>query len=356
MAENNSGNMKGSTPAINENTIYEIVAGALKAPGVKIDRTVFLTEQFKDFPRDVLNRIIAEGPIAVGISKPELRKKAESILIDGTLKSTAASFAAGLPGGFAMAISIPADMMQFYAFTLRIAQQISYIYGEPDLWSDRILDEEKVRNQLLLYLGVMLGATGATQTIRVLSSALAKHAFKKLPQKALTKTFYYPIVKSIAKLLGKSMTKTVFAKGVSKAIPIIGGIVSGGITYASMRPMGQRLIAAFEEVHFDYNEEKMREDLNSLEAEFRKETDDVKEELDVLDQVEDNITSDPQDTPIENLKTNQEDNRSPIINEKTQEKSNDSLDRILQAKKLLEAGIINEEEFTEIKKRIISEL
>lgn len=45
----------------------------------------------------------------------------------------------------------------------------------------------------------------------------AKQALKKLTQKALTKTFYYSIVKSIAKAFGPKMTKEVFAKGVSKS-------------------------------------------------------------------------------------------------------------------------------------------
>ena len=64
------------------------------------------------------------------------------------------------------------------------------------------LDNDKVTNQLILYCGVMLGASGAAQAVRVMSSALAKQILKKLPQKALTKTFYYPIIKSIAKAFG----------------------------------------------------------------------------------------------------------------------------------------------------------
>ncbi|MBO4367352.1 MAG: bacteriochlorophyll 4-vinyl reductase, partial [Clostridia bacterium] len=172
MSENKPNNNE-HTQINGENTVYEIVSAALKVPGVKIDRNAFLVEQFKDYPKETLDQILSDGPVIAGITQQQLHKKAEAILLDGTLKSTAASFAAGLPGGLALAISVPADMIQFYAFSLRIAQQIAYVYGEPDLWSGVTLDEEKVRNQLLLYLGVMLGATGAVQTIRVLSSSLA---------------------------------------------------------------------------------------------------------------------------------------------------------------------------------------
>jgi hypothetical protein len=51
----------------------------------------------------------------------------------------------------------------------------------------------------------------------------------------------YPIIKEIAKVFGKSMTKGAFAKSVSKAIPVIGAVVSGGLTYVSFRPMAHKL-------------------------------------------------------------------------------------------------------------------
>jgi uncharacterized protein (DUF697 family) len=87
-----------------------------------------------------------------------------------------------------------------------------------------------------------------------------------LPKKALTKTLYYRLIKSIAKVLGVKMTKQVFARGVSKFIPLLGGALSGGMTYAMMRPMGKRLIDALETAHFAYTEESFKEDLSNLES------------------------------------------------------------------------------------------
>lgn len=37
------------------------------------------------------------------------------------------------------------------------------------------------------------------------------------------------------------MTKDIFAKGVSKVIPIIGGVISGGVTLATYAPMCLKL-------------------------------------------------------------------------------------------------------------------
>jgi len=180
-------------------SLVDIVSTAIRIPGVKVNRESFLREQFKDLPPEHIQLIVAKGPVEANCSRSELRKIAKNLVKKKTLISSSASFIAGIPGGLAMAATIPADMLQFYGAALGLAQELAYIYGEGDLWSGDLPDTEKVTNQLILYCGVMLGASGVAQTIRVLSSSLAKQALKKLPQKALTKTFYYPIVKSIAK-------------------------------------------------------------------------------------------------------------------------------------------------------------
>ena len=46
-----------------------------------------------------------------------------------TSKSSAASFAMGLPGGVAMGVTIPADLAQFFGMSLRLAQELSYLFG-----------------------------------------------------------------------------------------------------------------------------------------------------------------------------------------------------------------------------------
>lgn len=312
-----------------EITLENLIATAIQIPGVKVDREVFLRGQFKEFEDVSMDTIIAVGPVNAGVSKEILQKKAETILKSKTTKSAIASFATGIPGGLAMAATIPADMLQFYGVALGMAQEIAYLYGEEDLWEEGKLSTERVMNQLILYCGVMLGASGASQTVRVMSSALAKQAMKKLPQKALTQTFYYPIIKSIAQAFGTKMTKEVFAKGISKAVPIIGGVVSGGITLATMMPMGSRLIKTLEEAHFTYTEDDFQKDWTDITAECEKE--DVIE-VD-YEEVDDSCES-----------------------EIKQEDSKNVLEEIMKAKELLDMGIINDEEFTKIKEKLISEL
>lgn len=301
-------------------SLVEVIKTAIQIPGVKVDRELFLREQFKGKNPEIIERIISEGPVNAQCTRAELKKLAQRIVNDRTLKSTGASFMAGLPGGLAMAATIPADILQFYGVALRMAQEVAYIYGESDLWNDGFVDDEKVTNQLIIYCGVMFGVSGASAAIRVLSSQLAKQALKKLPQMALTKTVYYPIVKSIAKVLGAKMTKEVFAKGVSKAVPVIGGVISGGLTFATMKPMGGRLIEAFDEAHFDYTQSEFEADLKIISE----------------------IDTDEKENAEEN---------SVVVEDKTS-----VMDEIKKAKELLDLGVITDEEFTEIKAKLIAKL
>lgn len=330
------------TEAQNPNlSLTEVVSAAVQIPGVKVNREDFLRLQFKKEPLDQVARIIEEGPVKSGYDRATLRKMAQKIINDRTVFSTAASFAAGLPGGLTMAAAIPADLMQFYGVALRVAQELAYLYGEPDLWNGERLDDEKVTNQLILYCGVMLGASGAAQAVRVLSSSLAKQMLKKIPQKALTKTFYYPIIKSVVKAFGGKMTKKVFAQGMSKAVPVIGGVVSGGITFATMRPMGMRLLDTLDEAHFDYTPSEFEEDWKDIVE--------VCEEQESPDLIDSSA-----DYPDEICQADGSAQES-IDNDQSLSAQN-AFDEIKNAKKLQEMGVITEEEFAQIKKKIISRM
>jgi hypothetical protein len=70
---------------------------------------------------------------------------------------------------------------------------------------------------------------------------MAEQVAKKLPQKALTHGVVYPLVKKVAGYLGVRMTTQSFATTVSKAIPLLGAAVSGGLTFATYLPMAKRL-------------------------------------------------------------------------------------------------------------------
>ena len=223
----------------NESLALKVVNESLKLPFIKIDRSEFLIKKFGEQVDDI-QKLIDEGP-QVFFSKEELDESAIEVINANVLQSSSLSFASGLPGGFAMAATIPADIAQFYGYSLKLAQEISYIYGYNNMWSDQGELTEDAKNTLILYLGVMLGVTSAGAAVRILSNKMALQALKKIPQKALTKTIYYPIIKKVMVIFGTKLTKATFAKGVSKFIPLVGGAVSGTMNYISLKPMANRL-------------------------------------------------------------------------------------------------------------------
>lgn len=257
--------MENSKELSKEIVLEDVISTSVQIPGVKVDRKKFLAEQFA-LSEINIQEIIETGPIEAGVSKEQIEETANKLIIKRTGQSSIASFVTGIPGGLAMAATIPADIAQFFGMALRLAQELSYLYGAQDLWTDGKVDDEKVKSQLIMYCGVMFGVSGAVSGVRVLSTQIAKNTLKKLPQKALTKTFWYPIIKQIGKTIGIKVTKSTVAKGVSKAIPVLGGVISGGMNFASMMPMAKRLNKALNKATFDYTEEEFYTDVEVIEA------------------------------------------------------------------------------------------
>ena len=163
--------------------LEDIITKTIQIPGVKVNRKQFLAEQFASKANN-LEEILDKGPIEAGIKREDIKLLSKKLILTRTSQSSIASFVAGIPGGLAMAATIPADTLQFFGMTLRLAQELSYLYGAQDLWKDGTIDDEKVKNQLILYCGVMFGVSGAVSGVRVLSTQLSKTALKKIPQKA----------------------------------------------------------------------------------------------------------------------------------------------------------------------------
>lgn len=322
---------------IEGNNKFELaLTTALKIPGVKVDRTSFLIKELNNHvSEEKINQVVKSNTIETGIDLNLLDKIAKNLISKRTNQTAGASFLAGLPGGLAMAATIPADTLQFFGVALRIAQELAYLYGFEDLWKDDNIDNERVKNELTLFLGAMFGIGGATTTLRLISTNISKQALKKLPQKALTKTIYYPIIKKISTTIGLKMTKDTFAKGASKAIPILGGLISGGLTYMSMKPMGNRLKDALaSSINESYTVEDLKKDIKDLEKETG-ETIDI--EYETVDAEYDYILEEAVPKNEGNLKKNHF----------------NLTDELIKLKNILDEGILTEEEFKEIKKDLI---
>ena len=224
--------------------IEDIIVLAFKTPGVHVTRSNFLQKElFKNHSQEVIDSAIATTPAQAGISSDEIDDIADEVISFERNCVSGISAALGAPGGWAMVATIPADIIQYYGYMLRATQKLLYLYGFPEIDSDEDgirLDTQTV-NQIILCLGVMNGVAGANNAIKGMAKALAVGVEKKLLNAALTKGTFYPLVKEIAKWFGVRMTKSIFAGFFKKAIPVVGGIVGGGITFLSFKPCCHRL-------------------------------------------------------------------------------------------------------------------
>ena len=211
---------------------------ALSMPMVKVDRTAFLTKEFSMY--DNADQLRDKRPIDL-FDAETIERAARGVINSHLTTATVTSTAAGIPGGPAMAATMPADIAQYYWHVLVVAQKLGYLYGWPDLLDDKGQITEGTRNVLTLFVGVMFGAQAASKLVGEIAKRVSLQAAKRLPQQALTKTMYYPVVKQVAKWIGVKMTKDTFGKSVGKAIPILGGVLSGAITAFSFKPMAEKL-------------------------------------------------------------------------------------------------------------------
>ena len=213
-----------------------------KLPMVKIDRELFLRKELRNhYSKEVVDLAILHSPAYAGIKTTDIDRIAKNCIIAETRRVTIISAATGIPGGLAMIGTVSVDIMQYLGHLLRILQELIYLYGWQDLNLNESELDEETKNILTLFIGVMFGISGAVKAINGIASLAANQIAKKLPQKALTKGTIYPIVKKTSQMIGAKMTKEIFANGVSKAVPVVGAVVSGSITLASFKPMAERL-------------------------------------------------------------------------------------------------------------------
>ena len=183
-----------------------VLVESSKLPMVKIDRELFLRKELKGrYNPEVVEKAIRYSPAYAGISVEEINRIAKSCITAETTRGTAISAVAGIPGGFALIGTVPADFTQYFAHILRIVQELIYLYGWKELNLDSTEMNQETKNLLILFVGIMFG------------------------------------VKRVAALVGVRMTKQIFSKGVAKVVPFVGAAISGGVTFITYNLMAEKL-------------------------------------------------------------------------------------------------------------------
>lgn len=222
----------------------DIITLSLKIPGVKIDREKFLRKEFKlHYSENIVDKAIKTTPKQAGIPQEDIDKFANEVIEFERRFVSGIAAALGVPGGLAIGAAVPADIIQYYGYLLRAAQKLMYLYGFPQIVNvnDELELDTPTINALTVAMGVMFGVQGAGAALKAMATALGNGVEKKVLRKALTKGVFYPIVKNVAKWFGKNMTKEIFAGFFKQAIPAVGGILNGGITYLAFKPCCERL-------------------------------------------------------------------------------------------------------------------
>lgn len=235
---------------VNDINAEDILQQAIKLPIVNVNREKFLhKELIRYYSEDVVNIAIKKNPAYAGIEKERINEISKQVINYETNKVSAISFAAGMPGGFAMAATVPADIAQYFGYMIRVMQKLAYLYGFEDLELNEESISDGTMNQIMVFLGVMFGVQGANAGVKKIAEAAAKKVSKSMAQKALTKGTVYPIVKKIAQAVGIKMTKQIFAESVSKVVPVIGGVVTGSLSYATFKPCAKKLKNSFKDLY-----------------------------------------------------------------------------------------------------------
>lgn len=241
-------------------------AASLKV--VKINRGDFLRSEIKRrFPEIDADFAVETTPAETGIAPEDLDRMAIDVIDLETKKCAGLSFLAGIPGGLAMVGTVPADLAQYFAHVMRIEQKLAYIYG----WQTFLNEEDEVDDEtvmkLVVLMGVMMQVGGAANAVTTFAANTARAGIEKAIQKqALTKTFWYNPMKKVLRYLGVNLTKQTFAKTASKVVPVIGGAISGGMTYMAYKPGAERLRRYLRSLPTSGIDETLHPDIIAIEA------------------------------------------------------------------------------------------
>lgn len=225
-----------------ENLVWnKILNTVLKMPGVKVDRIGFLRRELRPYCNQSRLQMIGSVRPYTIVSEQIVDKLARQCVRRHTALATATSTVAGLPGGLAMAATLPADLTQYFFHIFVLSQKLAYLYGYPDLSDDEGELSDMATDLLTIFMGVVVGAPVAEKGLGELSKAVAESAVTRLPRVALTKTAIVPIAAQVAKIIGARLSKDSLAKGVGRFIPVAGGLFSGGLTLYTFRRGAHRL-------------------------------------------------------------------------------------------------------------------
>jgi len=191
-----------------QETSFDAIA---KLPYTHVKRIAFLKAELRGYcnTSEMLDSLETKKPCEV-VGSEIVERVARDCISRSVWRVTGLSFCAGVPGGLIGLVGgIAGDSAQYLINALRLTQQLAYLYGYDEFWDE---NDHLVK--------------GAGENVLTLPSL-----FGLLVGFSLTSG-----VKA-----GKTLSREVFFKGATKALPVLGGLVSGAVSYATYKPNAEAL-------------------------------------------------------------------------------------------------------------------
>lgn len=223
--------------------VMSAIRQAARLPMVRIKREEFLRSALTGHVSDEqLEEAVAQTPALAGVDLRVVDRIAKRLINAETRRVSALSFVAGLPGGFALAAAVPADVAQYFAHVMRLSQQLAYVYGWDSFLSQDDQVTEETVSRLIVLMGAMMGVSGAEGAVRAATKSMAQQgAVKYARRRAVFQSIDQPILNTVVSFISKKLGEHTTKKVVGKLIPLAGGVISGGMTYMSFKPSAKRL-------------------------------------------------------------------------------------------------------------------
>lgn len=193
-----------------EKYAIEFLKKVVRIRGVRITRDEFLRQELRKLHMsdEAIASALDSNPVLAGVCLTDLDKLADGVISFETNKSAAMSFAAGIPGGFAMLGTIPADITQYYVHAFRIVQKLAYLYGWSELLSAKEEADDETISIIAIFFGVMLDVEEAAMSLSSFASSTVMDTVKKqVTKQLLMKTSWYRAVKKTLQYIGVNLTK-----------------------------------------------------------------------------------------------------------------------------------------------------
>lgn len=243
---------KGKFQQMLENAL----SSALNLPGVKVDRNNFLRSALQSIHinNEDIDKAINDSPLKV-LSESQIKKLVKSTKTLHRTHASVVSGGLGIPGGFAMVGTIPADILQYFRQVFIFAQKISFLYGFPQLRSD-----DEFKNMMIIALGVAAGVDQANQGLTFMSKAIQRKVLQKISEQQ--GKWINQIVFNVFRAVGITLNKQLVKSAAKKVIPLASAAISAGITYLVFGAEADKIIKGFEENRISDDNKNLEGDLD----------------------------------------------------------------------------------------------